>query len=667
MSEPVSFPDAPLSYPGAPVPAGASVVLPLLPSRYAPMPSIGDGRIPGPGEATNPQVSEAPAALPELMLSPGDSHDYQPFSFYRVPRAVEHNALVEAATREPDSPRADTTPGADRPGVDAGAVLTDSGASDHFEPEVPAPNPGALERSATAQVPPTALAPTRDGSAPVTDQRGASVPGQSEPEAPAPNPGAPEQPVTGQVPPTTSVPTPQLLPSHLTPGPSGAEGKQSPSAASGIASVASLFRNDDFATAPIPTRDRIAPVTNQRGADVRAARQPGPTAAGAAAVTRAASGAHDQSGPEALAPNPGAPEQPVTGQGPLTTPAPTPQLLPSHLTPVPSGAEGKQSPAAASGIASVASLLRNDDFAAAPIPTRDRIMPVADQRGADVGAVRQPGSTTAGAVAVTRAASGAHDQSEPEALAPNPGAPEQPVTGQVPPTTPAPTPQLLPSHLMPVPSGAEGKQSPAAASGIASVASLLRNDDLAATLVPTRAGITPVTDERGANIGAAPRSGPTPAGAMAAALADSRSPGPSESEPPAPNPGVPGRSVTRQVPPTTSTPTNDGRAPVTDRRGTQPGSAPAIGTGVPTRNGEILPLLRPAVEQAPTGATPRQAGRRMDMAANEPPPLPTIRVTIGRVEVRAAQQAAQQAALARVRPQPALSLDDILRTRGGRP
>ena len=56
----------------------------------------------------------------------------------------------------------------------------------------------------------------------------------------------------------------------------------------------------------------------------------------------------------------------------------------------------------------------------------------------------------------------------------------------------------------------------------------------------------------------------------------------------------------------------------------------------------------------------------MDGAANEPPPLPTIRVTIGRVEVRAAQQTAPAVAIAPARAQPALSLDDILRTRGGR-
>ena len=659
MSEPVSFPDTPLPYPGAPVPAGASVVLPLLPSRYAPMPLIGDGHIPDPGEAANQQVSKGSAALPEPILAPGDSHDYQPFSFYRVQQAVEHNASVEAVTREPDSPRTGTAPVADQRGADAGATLqlglTAAGDG------APAPNPGTSEQPATGQVPPTTPTPIQTGITSVTDVPGSDAgvvrwpgstvteaeaaaqpdsgdPGHSHPETATPGPDSPGRPMTSQFLPTALVApldgtTPvadqrgadvgaiaSALSASRTPSPPEPEAPAPNPDALGRPVIGQVP-----STASVATQAGIVPVANHRKADAGAVPQRDSTVAGARVAAQSASGTLGQTELGA-----GAPERSVRGQVPPTTSAPTSQPLQSHLAsglaslrgpspfaalrawfgpPVPSGAEEKQSPAATSEVASDASLLRNDDFVTPPLPTQDSIVPVAGQRGADAGSVRQPGSTASGVVAAAQPASGAPEQHESEAPAPDLDTHGRPVTSKVPHMASVPPPRLLPSHLTPglaslqgpsfgppVPSGGEGKQSPSATSEIASVASLLRNDDFAVTLVPTR----------------------------------------------------------------------DSIAPVADQRGIEPGLAPAIGTGVPTTSRAPLPLIRPTVEQASVGAAPRQAGRHMDGAANEPPPLPTIRVTIGRVEVRAAQQTAPAVAIAPARAQPALSLDDILRTRGGR-
>jgi hypothetical protein len=72
--------------------------------------------------------------------------------------------------------------------------------------------------------------------------------------------------------------------------------------------------------------------------------------------------------------------------------------------------------------------------------------------------------------------------------------------------------------------------------------------------------------------------------------------------------------------------------------------------------------VRPAIPAGDDSQVgPGKAGRNPARSASEPVPLPTIRVTIGRIEVRSSAPVHPPAASPASRPRPALSLDDYLK------
>ncbi len=698
--------------------SAAPVAHPLVPARYAPMPPIGgvgtlEGLRAGGGVAASAPEGPPPSLdrveVPPPLMETGAYHTaYDPFSYLQLRQAGGYqNTLAAEPAPSHDADRPIIIASSAPAGEPAYPVRESTGPPSQIAEPLVATEPPVHQADTTAppRMPPTppaaeVVVSAPAAGAPQTDRAGqsthdaTSVHVPSAPRAASATPAAPEQPASVAVEPNAtalSTPPAPAAPPAMTEQPALAATDVPPATDRNAPAPDSVVfpRREDAAPAFLakPSAD-AEPLAHQPAQAAlprpeRAAVQP------ALGGERSVPAPDPVASPRTRAAVPAFPAKPATDAG---------------LSPYPLGAGARQVPAGSSDPSPAMKMQpATEARASSPQPEVDAPSPVVRAPQTDPGApfaqadepVRVAPAQAAAAwpeIVAVSPAQAAAARSEMAVQLDNSDQPRalqtQPVTGAMP---SAPRSQVVapsPEPVSPQPSQATPLTShpavvevvahpPAARSPLLESVSWPSHavTALGVEATPPLATTAAVVIQRSfaASDHAVPANAAKSFGSVSAAAGQLPGPvRPSESMAyqPSEMPDLTGPDKSDQTPrslassgrvkPSTATP-NAPASMLAPQK--EPDLARAALDGIETSRsrppGEqavVQPVL-PADSDTPAGHA--RAGR--SEPNREPAPLPTIRVTIGRIEVRSSAPAHPAAASSPARPRPALSLDDYLK------